>query len=48
MIKKKIKAIIIAAGKGVRLRPFTHELPKSLLSIGFDSMLFINIFNNVF
>tara|TARA_B110001450_G_scaffold165554_1_gene154318 strand:- start:1273 stop:2037 length:765 start_codon:yes stop_codon:yes gene_type:complete len=34
MIKKDIKAIIIAAGKGVRLRPFTHELPKSLLNVG--------------
>jgi len=39
MKKNNIKAIIIAAGKGVRLRPFTHELPKSLLSIGKNTII---------
>lgn len=28
------QAVILAAGEGVRLRPFTYELPKSLLPVG--------------
>ena len=39
MKKKLINAIIIAAGKGMRLRPFTHDLPKSLLNIGDDTII---------
>ena len=34
MKNKDVKAIIIAAGKGSRLRPFTNHLPKGLLKIG--------------
>ena len=57
MIKKnKIKqAIIFAGGKGIRLRPFTHVIPKPLLPVGKLSSLEIILkqlkkykFNEVF
>tara|TARA_B100000900_G_scaffold56032_1_gene41858 strand:+ start:786 stop:1538 length:753 start_codon:yes stop_codon:yes gene_type:complete len=34
-----MKAIILAAGKGERLQPFTKEIPKSLLKIGDQTIL---------
>ena len=34
-----MKAIIIAAGMGKRLKPFTDELPKCMLKIGDQSIL---------
>ena len=45
MTKTNTKAIIIAAGKGVRLRPFTHELPKSLLNVGKKTIIETQIDN---
>ena len=39
MKNKDVKAIIIAAGKGSRLRPFTNHLPKGLLKIGKESII---------
>lgn len=33
LIPKLNKVVILAAGRGVRMRPFTYETPKSLLSI---------------
>ena len=38
-----MQAIIMAGGKGTRLRPYTNILPKPLLSIGNKSILDINI-----
>ena len=34
-----MKAIILAAGKGERLQPFTKEIPKSLLKVGSSTPL---------
>ena len=45
MKKINCKAIIIAAGKGMRLRPFTHYLPKSLLNIGKKTIIDTQIEN---
>ena len=39
MKKNNTKAIIIAAGRGFRLRPFTNDLPKGLLRVGKDSII---------
>jgi NDP-mannose synthase len=38
-----MQAVIIAGGKGTRLRPYTNILPKPLLPIGLRSILEINI-----
>ena len=38
-----MQAIIMAGGKGARLRPYTNILPKPLLPIGNKSILDINI-----
>jgi NDP-mannose synthase len=38
-----MQAIIMAGGKGTRLRPYTNILPKPLLPIGLRSILDINI-----
>ena len=38
-----MQAIIMAGGKGTRLRPFTNILPKPLLPLGLRSILDINI-----
>ena len=38
-----MQAIIMAGGKGTRLRPYTNILPKPLLPIGTKSILEINI-----
>lgn len=38
-----MKAVILAGGLGMRLRPFTHVIPKPLLPIGEKSVLEIQI-----
>lgn len=38
-----MKAVILAGGKGVRLKPFTEALPKPMLPIGAKPLLEINI-----
>ena len=38
-----MQAIIMAGGKGTRLRPYTNILPKPLLPVGNKSILDINI-----
>ncbi len=38
-----MQAVIIAGGKGTRLRPYTNILPKPLLPIGLRSILEINL-----
>lgn len=43
-----MQAIIMAGGKGTRLRPYTNILPKPLLPIGNKSILEINIKQLVF
>lgn len=43
-----MQAIIMAGGKGTRLRPYTNILPKPLLPIGNKSILDINIKQLVF
>ncbi|MDP7572190.1 MAG: nucleotidyltransferase family protein, partial [Myxococcota bacterium] len=40
-----MKAVILAGGLGVRLRPFTQAIPKPLLPIGEQSLLEIQIAN---
>lgn len=48
-IWKKMKAIIFAAGRGIRLRPLTREWPKCLLKINNKTILerlLIQLFNN--
>ncbi len=40
-----MKAVILAGGLGERLRPFTQAIPKSLLPIGEQSLLEIQIAN---
>lgn len=32
-------AVILAAGKGTRLRPYTHEIPKGLIQVGDESLM---------
>ncbi len=41
-----MKAIILAAGKGSRLRPITDEIPKPLIKIG-DTTILERIINNL-
>ena len=41
--KNEIKAVILAAGIGSRIRPLTDNCPKSLLEIGGKSILEIMI-----
>ena len=47
MIRKnilfKMQAVILAGGKGTRLRPLTYKIPKPLLEINNKSILEINI-----
>jgi NDP-sugar pyrophosphorylase family protein len=31
-----MKAVLLAGGKGTRLRPYTHVLPKPLMPLGED------------
>ena len=38
-----MQAIIMAGGKGTRMRPYTNILPKPLLPLGLRSILDINI-----
>ena len=38
-----MQAIIMAGGKGTRMRPYTNILPKPLLPIGTNSILELNI-----
>ena len=38
-----MKAIILAAGKGERLRPITNQIPKPLISLGSKTLLGRNI-----
>ena len=40
-----MKAVILAGGLGMRLRPFTQAIPKPLLPIGEQSLLEIQIEN---
>lgn len=42
-----MKAVILAGGLGERLRPFTQAIPKSLLPVGEQSLLEIQIANLV-
>lgn len=42
-----MKALILAGGLGIRLKPFTEAIPKSLLPIGEKSILEIQIQNFV-
>ena len=38
-----MKAVILAGGLGVRLRPFTEVIPKPLLPVGEKSLMEIQI-----
>ena len=38
-MKKPIKALLLAAGYGKRLRPITYEVPKCLVTVGKEPML---------
>lgn len=39
MNKREVKAIVIAAGMGNRLRPYTEDLPKAMLNFGGKTLL---------
>lgn len=39
VILSKMKAVILAGGKGMRLRPYTHIIPKPLMPIGDKAIL---------
>ena len=39
VIKKKLKALLLAAGLGTRLRPYTNNTPKSLIEINVEQLL---------
>ncbi len=43
--RSKIKAVILAAGVGSRIRPLTDNCPKSLLEIGGNTILEMMISN---
>ena len=43
MTRSAIKAIILAAGRGERLRPYTDTCPKPLLEIGGRPMIFYHL-----
>ena len=43
MTRPAIKAMILAAGRGERLRPYTDTCPKPLLEIGGRPMIFYHL-----
>ena len=45
-MKKKIRALLLSAGFGTRLRPLTNKIPKCLVKINEESLL-INWLNKL-
>jgi len=39
----KMKAIILAAGEGTRLRPLTHDIPKAMVLLGGKPLMEYNM-----